>query len=80
LAQCPVFKDGYPHVVELFAALKSRNKIIGIFSDYPAVEKLRAMDLKADIIVSEIDENVGILKPNPRGLAVIMAAAGVGPH
>jgi putative hydrolase of the HAD superfamily len=53
LAQCPVFKDGYPHVVELFAALKSRNKIIGIFSDYPAVEKLRAMDLKADIIVSD---------------------------
>jgi len=25
----------YPHVVELFAALKRRNKIIGIFSDYP---------------------------------------------
>jgi HAD superfamily hydrolase (TIGR01549 family) len=70
----------YPHVVELFAALKSRNKIIGIFSDYPAVEKLRTMDLKADIIVSAIDENVGILKPNPRGLAVIMAAACVGPQ
>jgi HAD superfamily hydrolase (TIGR01549 family) len=70
----------YPHVLELFAALKRRNKIIGIFSDYPAVEKLRAMDLKADIIVSATDENVGILKPNPRGLAVIMAAAGVGPQ
>ena len=41
-----------------FAALKSRNKTIGIFSDYPAVEKLRAMDLKADIVVSAAD--VGI--------------------
>ena len=68
----------YPQVAELFAALKSRNKIIGIFSDYPAVEKLRAMDLKADIVVSAAD--VGILKPNPRGLAVIMTAAGVGPQ
>jgi HAD superfamily hydrolase (TIGR01549 family) len=69
----------YPHVAELFAALKRRHKIIGIFSDYPAVDKLRAMDLKADMVVSAVDENVGILKPDPRGLAVIMAAAGVGP-
>jgi HAD superfamily hydrolase (TIGR01549 family) len=68
----------YPQVAELFAALKRRNKIIGIFSDYPAVEKLRAMDLHADIVVSAID--VGILKPSPRGLAVIMARAGVGPQ
>jgi len=68
----------YPQVAELFAALKNRNKIIGIFSDYPAVEKLRAMDLKADIVVSAFD--VGILKPNPRGLTVIMATAGAGPQ
>jgi HAD superfamily hydrolase (TIGR01549 family) len=70
----------YPNVVELFAALKRRNKIVGIFSDYPAAEKLRAMELSADIIVSAVDKNVGILKPHPRGLVVVMSAAGVGPE
>jgi HAD superfamily hydrolase (TIGR01549 family) len=70
----------YPNVVELFAALKRRNKIVGIFSDYPAAEKLRAMELSADIIVSAVDKNVGILKPHPRGLVVLMSAAGVGPE
>jgi HAD superfamily hydrolase (TIGR01549 family) len=68
----------YPHVEELFVALKRRAKLIGIFSDYPAEDKLRAMGLKADFIVSATDDGVGILKPNPRGLEVIMAAACVG--
>jgi putative hydrolase of the HAD superfamily len=70
----------YPYVAEVFAALKRRDKIVGIFSDYPPFDKLRAMDLNADIVVSATDNNVGILKPNPRGLAIIMAAAGVGPQ
>jgi HAD superfamily hydrolase (TIGR01549 family) len=68
----------YPRIAELFAQLKKRKKIIGIFSDYPAVEKLRALELKADIVVSASD--VGILKPNPRGLSRVMTAAGVGPQ
>jgi putative hydrolase of the HAD superfamily len=68
----------YPRIVELFAALRSRNKIIGIFSDYPAAEKLQAMGLKADFVVSAVD--VGVLKPNPRGLDAVMVAAGVGPQ
>lgn len=69
----------YPHLVELFAALKRRNKIVAIFSDYPAIDKLRALDLTADVIVSSVDQNVGILKPNPRGLNHIMAATGIFP-
>jgi len=68
------------HIVELFAALKKLNKVIGIFSDYPAMEKLCALGLEADIVVSATDKEVGILKPNPRGLTAIMAAAGVGPQ
>lgn len=69
----------YAHVVELFAALKQRSKTVGILSDYPAVEKLRAMDLSADFIVAASDANVGILKPNPRGLRALMEMAGVTP-
>ncbi|WP_027532928.1 HAD family hydrolase [Bradyrhizobium sp. WSM3983] len=69
----------YAHVVELFAALKRHGKTIGIFSDYPAVEKLKGMDLSADFIVAASDANVGILKPNPRGLKVLIEMAGVTP-
>jgi putative hydrolase of the HAD superfamily len=66
----------YPHVAELFAALKQQGKTIGIFSDYPAVDKLCAMELAADYVVAAGDASVGILKPDPRGLTVLMNAAG----
>lgn len=69
----------YPHVCELFAALKRQGKAIGVFSDYPAVEKLRAMELPADHVVAAGDTGVGFLKPHPRGLEVLMQAAGTGP-
>jgi putative hydrolase of the HAD superfamily len=69
----------YPHVDKLFAALHRQSKKIGIFSDYPAIEKLCAMELAADHVVSAGDEDVGILKPHPRGLELLMERAGVSP-
>ena len=69
----------YAHLVELFTALKRHGKSIGIFSDYPAVEKLKALGLSADYIVAAGDANVGILKPHPRGLEVLIKMAGVTP-
>jgi HAD superfamily hydrolase (TIGR01549 family) len=69
----------FPHIIELFSALKARGKIIGIFSDYPAIDKLIAMDLHADYVISATDREVGILKPHPRGLEVLMDRAGVRP-
>ena len=70
----------YPQLPELFAALKRRRKTIGIVSDYPARQKLQALGLEADFIVAAGDENVGYLKPHPRGLQALMAAAGVSPR
>ncbi|MGE0646196.1 MAG: HAD family hydrolase [Nitrospira sp.] len=69
----------YPFLSELFCAIKRKKKIIGIFSDYPAKEKMQAMSLEADYIVSAHDEGVGILKPHPRGLEILMRVAGVEP-
>jgi len=69
----------FPHVSELFAALSRNEKRIGIFSDYPASEKLRGMDLSADYLVAAGDASVGILKPHPRGLRFLMDLAGIGP-
>jgi FMN phosphatase YigB (HAD superfamily) len=69
----------YPFLQELFCAIKRKRKTIGIFSDYPAKEKMEAMGLEADYIVTAHDEAVGMLKPHPRGLDVLMRTAGVDP-
>jgi putative hydrolase of the HAD superfamily len=61
-------------VPQLFAGLQRAGKKIGIFSDYPATEKLAAMGLAAHHVVAASD--VGLLKPHDRGLQSLMAAAG----
>ena len=58
---------------QLFAGLQRAGKKIGIFSDYPATEKLAAMGLAAHHVVAASD--VGLLKPHARGLQLLMAAA-----
>jgi HAD superfamily hydrolase (TIGR01549 family) len=60
-------------VPQLFGGLQRAGKKIGIFSDYPAAEKLAAMELAANHIVAASD--VGLLKPHARGLQSLMAAA-----
>lgn len=69
----------YPFLSELFCAIKRKKKILGIFSDYPAKEKMQAMSLEADHIVTAHDEAIGMLKPHPRGLEILMRTAGVEP-
>lgn len=69
----------YPRVDELFASLKQHGKMIGVFSDYPGTAKLHAMELHADHVIYAGDPDVGLLKPNPRGLKVLMNKAGVSP-
>ena len=70
----------YPGVKELLRQLRSAGKIIGVLSDYPAQDKLSKLELEADFVVSARDEQVGALKPNPRGLRLLMALSGVGPQ
>lgn len=68
-----------PNVKELFTALKRQGKIIGIFSDYPAAEKMAALELSADYVVAAGDKSVNVLKPHPRGLQYLMSTANVRP-
>jgi len=70
----------YPGLPELFSALRRRGKVIGVLSDYPVAAKLAALGLSADHAVYAGDRDVGVLKPHPRGLEVLMAAAGVEAH
>ena len=70
----------YPGLPQLFAGLRRSGKSIGILSDYPAEAKLEALGLTANYVVFAGDEDIGLLKPHPRGLASLIAAAGVKPH
>lgn len=66
----------YGGVAELFAKLRARGVVIGILSDYPAAEKLRAMGLEADAIAFAGGPGVPLQKPNPGGLRHLMDIAG----
>jgi putative hydrolase of the HAD superfamily len=67
----------YSRLPELFRGLRGRGKKIGIFSDYPAREKLAAMELDADLMVCATDADISVLKPHSRGLQILMSRAGV---
>jgi FMN phosphatase YigB (HAD superfamily) len=62
----------YPGVAALFSGLRRHGKIIGVLSDYPAAAKLDALSLEADHVLCAGDHGIGFLKPNPRGLQVMM--------
>src|SRR3546814_7537645 len=66
----------YAGVRQLFDALYASNKMVAIFSDYPAAAKMKALGLKAHLTVSDTDEDVGRLKTDPAGLQKIIAIAG----
>jgi len=67
----------YEGVDRLFHYLSEKNIKIGIFSDYPARQKIRAMGLGADVIVCSLDQDVDRLKPDPKGLFVAAEKLGV---
>lgn len=69
----------FPAIEHLFDGLRAHGKAIGILSDYPVAAKLAAMELAADHIACAGDAHIGILKPHPRGLQSVIAAAGVRP-
>ena len=67
----------YPKLPQLFAGLRRDGKSIGVFSDYPIKSKLKALELTADYLVFAGDQGIGRLKPHPRTLEFLIAAAGV---
>lgn len=70
----------YPGTQSFFAKLRSMNIKVAIYSDYKAHDKLEAMGLKADLIVSSTDPEIDRLKPDPKGLLYIANKFGVVPQ
>jgi putative hydrolase of the HAD superfamily len=65
----------YAGLTDLFAGLRRHGKAIGVLSDYPAAAKLAALELAADHIVTADDPDIGVMKPHPRGLSMLIERA-----
>ncbi len=70
---------GYPGAQALFSQCRRQGIPLGVFSDYPAGDKLRALGLTAQVVVSATCAEVNRLKPNPTGLLVAAEKLGVPP-
>jgi FMN phosphatase YigB (HAD superfamily) len=66
-------------LAELFKRARRKGIKIGVFSDYPAEEKLKALGLRADAVGCALDRNINRLKPNPAGLRHLCEQLGVSP-
>lgn len=66
-------------VTRFFQALSATGRTIAILSDYPVHDKLAALELSADIVVSATDSDVARLKPDPAGLNKILRLSGSAP-
>ncbi len=67
----------YPGILDFFNNLSHQGIATAIFSDYPADDKVAALELSPDCIVCTTDRNVDALKPNPKGLFVVAETLGV---
>jgi HAD superfamily hydrolase (TIGR01549 family) len=68
-----------PGVRRLFEAIARKGKRIAILSDYPAAQKLAALGLTANFIVTATDPDIGRPKPDPAGLQKLLRQAGIPP-
>jgi FMN phosphatase YigB (HAD superfamily) len=64
-----------PHIERIFALLRQSGRTIAVLSDYPAHDKLKALGLRADIVVAATDLEVNRFKPHPRGLLRVLQLA-----
>ncbi len=69
----------YSGVVELLQGLADRGIVCGVFSDYPAMNKLKAMKLDRFFKTISCADEAGWLKPDPRGLLAVLRNLNVEP-
>ncbi len=71
----PSFKD--EELGKTIDELHRKNITVVIYSDYPAETKLKALGIKADYCFCSADERIGTMKPDPKGISVILETLGL---
>lgn len=65
--------DYRDHVLaRMIEELRNKHIKIIIYSDYPVEDKLKALQVEADLCFTSTDEEINCMKPDPRGLQVIL--------
>lgn len=59
-------------LIDYIDTLSKKGKKIIIFSDYPATDKMKALECYSDAIYSAADKEIMELKPSPKGINVII--------
>lgn len=62
----------YPDVLDFYNDLRESSIKLAAFSDYPAVEKLRALGMSEMIVVCTTDPEVNSMKPDTKGLLLLV--------
>jgi FMN phosphatase YigB (HAD superfamily) len=72
---------GFVGLEEFLRRCRGAGLRVGVFSDYPAAAKLRALGVDAlvDVARSAHDPEIGRFKPDPAGLLAVAAELGVPP-
>ena len=68
-----------PGLLEWWELLRGRGVRLGVYSEYPAEEKLRALGLRADAVAASTDPGVDAFKPDPKGIRVVLERLGASP-
>jgi len=69
----------FPGVDAFLTMLKERGIRTGVFSDYPAEDKLRTLGLSVDVVRDASATDIARLKPNPTGFLKVAELLGVSP-
>lgn len=70
----PLFRDEV--LYGLIEKLRENKKTIVIYSDYPVEEKLACLGISADACYTSGDARIGRMKPDPKGIQVILSTLG----
>lgn len=66
-----VYKSRDRDLLSIINNLRNDGKMIAIWSDYRADDKLKALGMDCDNVYTAEDKKIGLLKPSPKGLDVI---------
>jgi HAD superfamily hydrolase (TIGR01549 family) len=66
----PKYRDN--ELAGMIETLHDKNIKVIVYSDYPAEEKLNALNIKTDGCYCSADSKIGTMKPDPKGLGVIL--------
>lgn len=64
-------------LADIIETLRQHNITVVIYSDYPVQEKLKALGIKADAYYVSADARIGCMKPDPKGIQVILKDYGL---